>query len=61
MNTDFLDDGSFVVVIEYSAYLFRGLPTYGKVFVSNHFLSFKSVGILAKTKVSGYKAIMNRI
>ena len=36
----------------HSAYLFRGLPIYGKVFISTTFFCFKSVGILAKTKVS---------
>lgn len=40
-----------LVHVGYSAYLFRGLPIYGKVYISTTFFCFKSVGILAKTKV----------
>lgn len=37
---------------EFPAYLFRGLPIYGKIIMSTTFLCFKSSGPLAKTKVS---------
>ncbi|KAK4052047.1 Sterol 3-beta-glucosyltransferase [Microbotryomycetes sp. JL201] len=39
------------VVAYYPGYLFRGLPIYGKIYVSTTFLCFKSNGILAKTKM----------
>lgn len=39
---------------EFTAYLFRGLPIYGRIYVSTTFLCFRSLGIagtLSKTKV----------
>lgn len=41
---------------EFPAYLFRGLPIYGKIIVSTTFLCFKSSGPLAKTRVRSFVA-----
>ncbi|KAM0746932.1 hypothetical protein T439DRAFT_318159 [Meredithblackwellia eburnea MCA 4105] len=42
------------VIAHFHAYLFRGIPIYGKIYISTSFLCFRSVGItgaLAKTKM----------
>ncbi|ORY54999.1 hypothetical protein BCR35DRAFT_319588 [Leucosporidium creatinivorum] len=36
---------------QFPAYLFRGLPIYGKIIISTTFLCFKSTGVLAKTRM----------
>ncbi|KAK4051283.1 Sterol 3-beta-glucosyltransferase [Microbotryomycetes sp. JL221] len=39
------------VVAYFPGYLFRGLPIYGKIYISTTFLCFKSGGFLSKTKM----------
>lgn len=46
---------------EFPAYLFRGLPIYGKMIVSTTFLCFKSTGPLAKTKVGPSRRVGRRL
>lgn len=45
------ESDSIQAITEFPAYLFRGLPIYGKVYISTSYFCFKSIGILAKTKV----------
>lgn len=38
------------LAVDFPAYLFRGLPIYGKVYISTTFFCFKSFGLLARIK-----------